>query len=81
MDLYCCPPPKEAQAGPSGARRAGRGQAVTHGHADAEGGRGCASVMCRVTFAAVTEHAASNVTDMFRAAVRPHGQTVENSPV
>ena len=42
---------------PSGARRAGRGRAVTHGHADAEGGHGCASVLFRVAFLTVTEHA------------------------
>ena len=55
-------------------------QAVTHGHADAEGGRGCTSVLCRVAFAAVTEHV-RNVTDMYRAVVRSDKQTVENSPV
>ena len=33
------------ESSPRGHRRAGRGQTVTHGHADAGGDRGCASVV------------------------------------
>jgi len=44
------------ESSPSGARRVGRGQTVTHGHADAGGDRGCASVANHVACEAVTEH-------------------------